>query len=131
MELHRRNPACSACHRIMDPIGFSMENFDIVGRWRTTDNGKPIDASSELVDGTKLDGVASLRAALLSRFEVFARTLSEKLMVYGLGRAVKHTDMPAIRKVAREAAREDYRFSSIVLGIVQSEPFQMRRSTGF
>ncbi len=127
MELHRKNPVCASCHKIMDPIGFSMENFDIVGRWRTQDNGTPVDASSVLVDGTKLDGVASLRAALLSRFDVFARTLSEKLMTYGLGRALKYTDMPAVRQVVRGAAKDDYRFSSVILGIVESEPFQMRR----
>jgi hypothetical protein len=127
MELHRRNAVCSSCHKIMDPIGFALENFDLTGRWRTEDGGKPVDASSELVDGTKLDGVNSLRAALLDRFEVFTRTLSEKLLTDGLGRAVRYYDMPAVRKVARTAAQEDYRFSSLVVGIVQSDPFQMRR----
>jgi hypothetical protein len=126
LEVHRGNPACSACHRIMDPIGFTLENFDLVGRWRTTDGGVPIDATSQLFDGTPLDGPASLRRALLDRSTVFVRTMTEKLMVYGTGRALKYDDMPVVRKIARDAARDDNRFSTLVLGIVRSDPFQTR-----
>ncbi len=130
MELHRQNPVCASCHKIMDPIGFSMENFDLIGRWRDMDGGQPVDATSVLVDGTPLDGVATLRAALLDRFDVFARTLTEKLLTYGLGRAVHSNDMPTVRNVVRQASEQDYRFSSLIVGIVQSEPFQTRRKAG-
>jgi hypothetical protein len=126
MEEHRTNPVCAACHKIMDPIGFSLENFDLIGKWRTTDGGTPIDATGSLVDGTKLDGPATLREALLNRSDRFVSTLTEKLMTYALGRGLKYYDMPAVRAVAREAANNDNRFSSLVLGIVKSEPFQMR-----
>ena len=126
MEEHRTNPVCAACHKIMDPIGFSLENFDLVGKWRTTDGGVAIDASSQLVDGTKLNGPASLRQALLSRSDVFVQTLTEKLLTYGVGRALKYYDMPAVRAITRNAARNNYRFSSLILGIVNSPPFQMR-----
>ena len=126
MEEHRTNPVCAACHKIMDPIGFSLENYDLTGKWRTTDGGIAIDASSQLVDGTKLDGPASLRQALLSRSDVFVQTLTEKLLTYGVGRALKYYDMPAVRAITREAARDDNRFSSLILGIVKSPPFQMR-----
>ena len=126
MEAHRNNPVCASCHKIMDPIGFSLENFDLTGKWRTTDGGVPIDASGQMVDGTKLSGPASLRAALLSRSDVFVSTLTEKLMTYALGRGLKYYDMPAIRAITREAGRNDNRFSSIVLGIVKSAPFQMK-----
>ena len=126
MEIHRGNPTCAACHRIMDPIGFTLENFDLVGRWRTRDGNAPIDATSELFDGTPLDGPVSLRNALLARSDVFVRTATEKLMTYGTGRALKYYDMPVVRQIARDAATNDYRFSSLVLGIVKSEPFQMK-----
>lgn len=126
MEAHRNNPVCAACHKIMDPIGFSLENFDLTGKWRTTDGGVPIDASGQMVDGTKLSDPASLREALLSRSDVFVSTLTEKLMTYALGRGLKYYDMPAVRAITREAGRHDDRFSSIVLGIVQSAPFQMK-----
>jgi hypothetical protein len=126
MEQHRANPTCAACHKIMDPIGFALENFDLTGKWRTMDGETPIDASGQLVDGTKLNGPASLREALLSRSDVFVQTVTEKLMIYGLGRAVQYYDMPAVRSITREAARNNYRFSSLVLGIVKSDPFRMR-----
>lgn len=126
MEAHRQNPVCAACHKIMDPIGFSLENFDLIGRWRETEGGIPIDASSQLVDGTKLDGVSSLRQALLSRADVFVQTLSAKLLTYGTGRALTYRDMPVVRGITRAAARNEDRFSSIVLGVVKSDPFQMR-----
>ncbi len=126
MEAHRNNPVCAACHKIMDPIGFSLENFDLTGKWRATDGGVPIDASGQMVDGTKLSGPASLREALLSRSDVFVSTLTEKLMTYALGRGLKYYDMPAVRAITREARRNDDRLSSIVLGIVKSAPFQMK-----
>ncbi len=129
MEQHRANPVCASCHKIMDPIGFSLENFDLTGKWRSSDGGEPIDASGQLIDGTKLDGAASLRQALLDRSDVFASTLTEKLMIYAVGRGLKYYDMPVVRRIRRDAARNDYRFSSIVLGIVQSPPFQMKMKT--
>jgi hypothetical protein len=126
MEEHRKNPVCAACHKIMDPIGFSLENFDLIGRYRESDGGIPIDASGQLVDGTKLDGPASLRRALLSRSSVFVQTMTEKLLTYGAGRALRYYDMPVVRSIAREAARNDNKFSSLIVCIVKSDPFQMR-----
>jgi len=126
MEQHRNNAVCSACHKIMDPIGFSLENFDLVGRWRTEESGTRIDASGQLVDGTKLDGASSLRQALLARSDVFVTTMTEKLLTYASGRALKYYDMPAVRSITREAARNNNRYSSLILGIVRSDPFQMR-----
>jgi len=129
MEAHRRNPVCANCHRLFDPIGLAMENFDAVGRWRTRDGGSlgsPIDASGELLDGTHVDGIVSLRKALLRQPELFAGTVVEKLMTFALGRGVAAHDMPVVRAIVRDAAGRDYRFSSIVLGIVNSTPFTMR-----
>jgi hypothetical protein len=126
MEQHRSNPVCASCHKIMDPIGFSLENFDLTGKWRSTEGGVAIDAAGQLVDGTKVDGPAGLREALLARSDVFASTLTEKLMIYAVGRGIKYYDMPVIRSIGRDAAKNDYRFSSIVLGIVNSPPFQMK-----
>ena len=128
MAEHRANPACSGCHKLMDPAGFSMENYDAVGRWRTVEEGKRIDASGGLPDGSKFEGVSGLQQAMLSRPEIFVTTFTEKLLTYGLGRGVEYYDAPAIRKVVREARSKDYRFSSIILGIAGSTPFQMRRS---
>jgi hypothetical protein len=126
MELHRTNPVCSSCHNIMDPIGFSLENFDLVGKWRQLEEQSPIDATGELVDGTRLDGPASLRRALLSRSDAFVTVAAEKLLTYAMGRAVTAYDMPAVRAIVRDAGRNEYRFSSLVLGVVKSEPFQKR-----
>jgi hypothetical protein len=130
MEQHRQYPVCGACHRIMDPIGFALENFDLIGRKRTSDGGAAVDATGELVDGTQLNGAASLRRALLSRSEVFVRTMTEKLMIYATGRALRHTDMPAIRAITRGAAQNHYKFSSLIVGVVKSDTFQMREKTG-
>ena len=128
MEEHRRNPACAACHALMDPVGLSLENFDAIGRWRTLTAGlAPIDASGGLPDGTVFDGAAGLRQAILDRSDQFVRTLVDKLMTYALGRATEHYDAPAVRAVEREAKAGGYRFSDLVLGIVRSTPFQMRR----
>jgi mono/diheme cytochrome c family protein len=123
---HRANPACASCHKVMDPIGFALENFDAVGAWRTRDAGVRIDASGELADGATVDGVVALRQALVSRPEVFAGTLTEKLLTYALGRGLDYSDMPAVRTIVGSASRDSYRFSLIVLGIVNSPPFQMR-----
>ena len=123
---HRTNQPCSGCHQIMDPIGLALENFDGVGRWRDTDTGLAIDASGRLVDGTAVNGPQGLRGALLTYPDAFEQTLIEKLLMYGVGRATHYTDMPFVRAIARDAARNDHRFSSLVLGIVNSPPFQMR-----
>jgi hypothetical protein len=115
----------------MDPIGFALENFDLVGAWRTKDvNGLPLDTADELTDGTKVNGVVSLRQALVRRPDVFVQTLTEKLMVYALGRGLTSEDMPEVRNVVRGAAKKGYRFSALIQGIVESVPFQMRVKTG-
>ena len=131
MTRHRASPACASCHRIMDPIGFALENLSADAQWRLKDGGEqgtPIDASAVLHDGTAIDGPVALRQALLRYAPQFVRTVTEKLMTYGLGRGVEYFDMPVVRAIVREAAEDDYRFSSIVLGIVESTPFQMRRA---
>jgi hypothetical protein len=129
MEAHRRNPACAGCHRMIDPAGLALENFDAVGAWRTRDGGTrgtPVDASGQLVDGTKVDGVVALRGALMREPDIFVSTVTEKLLTYALGRGLTAADMPAVRTIVRDAQRDGYRFSSIVLGIIRSVPFQMR-----
>jgi hypothetical protein len=128
METHRAKPSCNACHGVMDPLGFALENFDAVGEWRSLDRyaGSPIDASGNLIDGTPVKGPADLRAALARRPEQFVQTVTERLMTYALGRTVEYYDMPTIRRIVRESARDNYRFSSIVMGIVRSDAFRMR-----
>jgi uncharacterized protein DUF1592/uncharacterized protein DUF1588/uncharacterized protein DUF1587/uncharacterized protein DUF1585/uncharacterized protein DUF1595/cytochrome c len=126
MEEHRANAVCASCHKLMDPLGFAMENFDAVGRWRTRENGSPIDASGQFLDGAKLNGVEGLRQVLVSHPDIFVGTLTEKLLTYALGRGLDHHDMPAVRKIVRESAGHNYRFSTLVLGIATSMPFQMR-----
>ena len=128
MEVHRQNPACSVCHVRMDPLGFSLENFDAIGRWRTHAEGRPVDASSIFADGTPLNGVRGLKAFVLNRRENYVHAFAGKLLTYALGRHVDYRDQPAIRKIVREAAARDYRWSAIVLGIVNSTPFQMRKT---
>jgi hypothetical protein len=125
---HRANAACASCHNLMDPIGFALENFDAVGRWRTLEEGKPVDASGGLPDGSKFTGVSGLEDGLLSRPEIFTGTLTEKLLTFALGRGVEPYDGPAIRKIVRDAQAGDYRFSSVIVGIANSPPFKMRRS---
>ncbi|MEO6079587.1 MAG: DUF1592 domain-containing protein [Steroidobacteraceae bacterium] len=129
LEMHRAQPQCAACHRIMDPVGVSLENFDRTGRWRTQDNGLPVDSRSELVDGTPLNGPDDLRAWLVSHPDVFATNLAQKLLIYALGRSVDHHDMPAVRGIVRAAAVDDYQFATLVLGVVQSQPFQYRNTS--
>ena len=130
METHRAKPSCNACHGIMDPLGFALENFDAIGEWRSADRwaGTPIDAAGKLIDGTPVASAVDLRNALLRRPDQFVQTLTEKLMTYGLGRSVEYYDMPAVRQIVRDAARDNYRFSSIVMGIIKSAPFQMRKA---
>jgi hypothetical protein len=131
LEQHRENPTCASCHAIMDPIGLALENFDLIGGWRTEDVGQPIDASGVLADGTALDGPADLRQALLDRQDAFVAVATEKLMTYALGRGIEYFDMPAIREILRASAEDDNRFSSLVYGIVTSVPFRMRvKATG-
>lgn len=127
MEQHRSNPACASCHKLMDPIGFALENFDAVGSWRINDSGFRVDASGQMFDGAKLDGPISLRQAVLNHSADYISTFSENLLAYGLGRVLGYYDMPAVREIVREAARNDDKFSSFVLGVVKSAPFQMRR----
>jgi hypothetical protein len=127
IEQHRANPACGSCHKIMDPIGLSLENFDAIGRWRELDGESPIDASGVLTDGTKVSGAVDLRDALLQRPEVLVGTMTEKLLTYGLGRGLEPYDMAAVRQIVRSAAKDQYRFSALVKGVVTSTPFRMRR----
>ena len=128
LEEHRSNPVCAACHKQMDPLGFALENFDAIGKYRAMDGDAPIDSSGVLLDGSKFTSPAEFRQALLAHKEEFVRNFTEKLMTYGLGRAVGYSDMPAVRAVVRNASGADYRWSSLILGVVASEPFQMRRS---
>jgi hypothetical protein len=128
LEAHRTNSSCNACHGVIDPLGFALENFDAVGRWRVIDREarQPIDASGVLIDGTAVEGPVELREALLARPDQFVQTLTEKLMTYGLGRSLEHTDMPTVRRIVRESAETDYRFSDLVWGIVNSAQFRMK-----
>jgi hypothetical protein len=126
---HRASPVCAGCHSMMDPLGLALENFDATGKWRNRgESSQPIDASAVLPDGTKIDGLEGLRSAILARSDRFVATLTEKLLTYALGRRLEYYDVPAVRAIVRDAARNDYRFSSLVLGIAQSMPFQMRRA---
>jgi hypothetical protein len=127
MEKHRENPVCASCHKVMDPIGLALENFDAIGRWRELDGESPIDASGVLTDGTKVSGAVDLRQALLQRPEVLVGTMTEKLMTYALGRGLEAYDLPAVRTIVRDAARDQYKFSALVTGVVTSTPFRMRR----
>jgi hypothetical protein len=130
MEAHRRSPQCASCHRVIDPLGFALENFDGVGEWRVKEPGGRIDASGQLADGAKVDGPVALRKALMKHPEQFARTFTEKLLTYGLGRGVEYYDMPLVRSIARDAAKQNYRFSAVVFGIVKSTPFMMKKAPG-
>lgn len=125
MEAHRANAVCAGCHKVMDPIGFALENFDAVGHWRNTDDGAPIDPSGTLFNGTRVDGPVALRQMLVSRPQVFAGVMTEKLLTYALGRGLEYYDMPAVRKIVHNAAANNFRFSSLVLGVVNSTPFEM------
>jgi hypothetical protein len=128
LEAHRKNPSCASCHNVFDPVGFALENFNAIGAWRERDGDSAIDASGTLTDGTKIVGPESLTAALMSHSELFVTNVVEKMMTYALGRAIDYRDMPAVRAIVRQAQREDLRFSALVLGVAQSEPFHHRTS---
>jgi hypothetical protein len=128
LEQHRANEVCASCHQSIDPLGFALENFDAVGRWRESEDGEPVDASGGFIDGSEFVGTSGLEQALLNRPELFVRTLTEKLMTFALGRGVDYYDAPAVRKIVARAEKNDYCFSQIVIGIVQSTPFRMRMS---
>ncbi|MGV3590764.1 MAG: DUF1588 domain-containing protein, partial [Gammaproteobacteria bacterium] len=130
LEQHREDSNCRGCHAVMDPLGFSLESFDGIGRYRVRDAAGPIDSAGELADGTPVNGVNDLRRALLEEPEVFVDTLSEKLLTYALGRGLTHKDMPVVRAITRNAADDDYRFSALVKEIVRSTPFRMKRAEG-
>jgi len=127
MEVHRKSPTCAACHVRMDPLGFSLENFDALGKWRTASDGQPIDATATLPDGTEFTGVAGLRTLLTNQREDFVRTFTEKLMAYAIGRGVEYHDLPAVRLIEKGAAPANYRWSALIGGIVRSVPFSMSR----
>jgi hypothetical protein len=127
LELHRKNPVCASCHRIIDPAGFALENFNSVGQWRDrTVDGAPIDTAGVLADGSKVDGPAALRDVILSRPDAFVTALTERMLIYALGRGLEPSDMPVVRRVVKKASANDYRLASIIMGIVESAPFQMR-----
>ena len=130
MEQHRKNPTCNSCHRVIDPLGLALENYDVTGAWRIKDNEVPIDAVGDLYDGTKMNGPAGLRNALLKHKDAFLLSFTEHLMTYALGRRVEYYDMPAIRTIVRDAAKNDYRISSFILGVIKSSAFQMSRMEG-
>jgi hypothetical protein len=129
MEEHRKNPACNSCHRVIDPLGLALENFDASGKWRIKDNGVAVDTTGVMYDGTKLAGPADLRDALVKRSDVVLLSFTESLMTYALGRPIEHTDMPAIRAIVREAARNGNRMSSFISGVVNSAAFRMAKAT--
>lgn len=129
MEEHRKNEPCRSCHKLMDPIGFSLENFDAIGQWRTSDEGAKINPAGVMFNGAKIDGPVSLREILMAKPEIFADVFTEKMMTYALGRGVQYYDMPVIREIVRNAGRDNYRFSSIVLGIAKSTPFEMKEKS--
>ena len=128
LEEHRRTPSCASCHRVMDPLGFALENFDGIGEWRVKEEGGKVDPGGQLADGTKVDGPVALRQALNKHPDMFVRTVTEKLMTYGLGRGLDHADMPLVRAISREAAQNNYKWSALVFGIVKSAPFQMKKA---
>jgi hypothetical protein len=129
MTKHRANPSCATCHARMDPIGFAMENFDAIGRWRSHDNGSGIDAAGRFPDGTTFDGVAGLKSVLLSEKDQFVNTVAEKLLMYALGRNLQYYDEPAVRAIVHDAAASRYTFAALVRGVVKSVPFELRTKT--
>jgi len=128
LALHRASATCSTCHAIMDPLGLALENFDAVGRWRTKELGGEVDPAGQLADGTKINGATQLREALLRKPQQFVETMTEKMLIYALGRGLEHYDIPVARDIARQAAANNNHFSTIVLGIVKSTPFQSRKA---
>jgi hypothetical protein len=130
MEMHRKNPGCASCHKMMDPLGFAIENFDAIGQYRTTDSGIKMDLTGQLVDGTKFAGTAELRSQLLRYSPQFVNTMTQRLLSYGLGRGLEYYDMPAVRHIDKEAAAHNNRFSSLVLGVVESQSFRTNQAVG-
>jgi hypothetical protein len=129
LEEHRQNPVCATCHSQMDPLGFALEHFDAVGGWRNQDDGRtPVDASGALPSGDKFEGLPGLRTLLLTRKDQFVSTVAERLLGFAVGRGVEYYDRPAVRTILRDAAASDYKWSAIILGVVRSTPFQMRRT---
>jgi hypothetical protein len=128
LQQHRENRTCASCHDQMDPIGFALENFDAVGRWRETEDEAPLDTTGSLLRGKEFNGVSGLEQALLEHPDLVARTLTEKLLTFALGRGIEYYDAPAIRKIVRDARDDNYRFSKLIVGIAASIPFQMRTS---
>jgi hypothetical protein len=126
MALHRKDPVCASCHTRMDPLGFALENFNAIGKWRTRDGDAAIDPSGTFPDGSKFANPAEFRSALLAHQDQFVRTFTEKLLTFALGRGLDYYDMPAVRTILRDSAKSDYRWSSVILGVVKSAPFQMR-----
>jgi hypothetical protein len=129
LERHRSNPNCASCHMLFEPMGLALENFDGVGKWRTEDAGNPIDPTGVTNDGTQLDGVSSLRELTLDKGDLFAQAVTEKLLTYAIGRGLEYEDMPMLRSITRDAAAEDYRFSSLLMGVIESPAFTMNRKT--
>jgi hypothetical protein len=127
MEAHRANPVCAGCHKSMDPVGFALENFDAIGRWRTIDDGAAIDPSGTLYDGSNVSGPVALREMLTSRPGVFAGVMTERMLTYALGRGLEYYDMPTVRKIVRDAQAKNMKFSALVLGVVNSPAFQMKQ----
>src|SRR6185295_12873553 len=128
MEKHRADPVCAGCHKAMDPIGFALESFDGIGRWRTTEEGAAINTSGTLFNGASLDGINGLRRNLVAQPEIFVGVMTEKMLTYALGRGIEYYDMPAVRKIVQDARGKSFRFSSVVLGIARSTPFQMKEA---
>jgi hypothetical protein len=128
MEKHRANPTCAGCHRVMDPIGFALESYDGIGRWRKTEDGAPIDTSGTLFNGATVDGVVGLRRNLVAHPEIFVGVMTEKLLTYALGRGLEYYDMPAVRRIVSDAKAKDFRFSAVVLDVARSTPFQMKEA---
>jgi hypothetical protein len=126
---HRQNPSCNSCHSVIDPLGFALENFDVIGGWRTLDESrKPVDATGTTASGAKVEGLRGLRALLLDEPQQFPRTVTEKLLAYALGRRLEYYDRPTVRTIVRDAAAHDYRWSALILGVVESPAFLMRAS---
>jgi hypothetical protein len=128
MEEHRANPACTSCHRVIDPLGLALENYDVTGKWRIKDNGVPVDAAGVLYDGTKVDGPAGLRQGILKHSDMLVRSFTESLMTYGLGRRVEYYDMPTVREIVRDAESNGNRMSSFILGVINSPAFRMAQT---
>ena len=129
LAVHREKKSCSVCHNLMDPVGFSLENYDAVGRWRVNEGDGPVDASGGLPDGQSFQGVSGLERGLLARPEIFARTVTEKLLTYALGRGLEFTDAPAVRRILSDAKPAQYKFSSIIIGVAKGLPFTHRKSS--